>query len=226
MGWREAEAAGLAEEVTAYLNAERLRAYWAGVGGEPLEKVVNGSRPDEWQTPQQGLVGAALGMAHLALNGAYESLRRLVVAPLPVLSQWLPLRVWHTLLVYLLVSGGARLSQVKHFAWRPVRGLLAGCAGLSATSLRHWLVAVAQQAEEKVTVRRSDGGEESITRLQEYQEEAVAQRLKRGLIQGRAIYLDDYVNAVFRSEPIARARHGIRRGITKAFRRHLAQAVS
>jgi hypothetical protein len=160
MGWRAAEA-GLAEEVAAYLDAERRQAYWAGVAGEPLESVLSSS-PREWQTPQRGLVGVALGVAHLALNGIYESLKRLVVAPLPVLSQWPLLRVWHILLVYLLVSGGARLSHVKYFAWRQVQGLLSGCAGLSATSLRHWLVAAARQAGETVTVCRSDGREESI----------------------------------------------------------------
>jgi hypothetical protein len=225
MGWRAAEEAGLAEEVAAYLDAERQRAYWAGVAGEPVETVLAGGSPREWQTPQPGLVGAALGVAHLALNGAYESLKRPVVASLPVLSRCPPLRVWHTLLVYLLVSGGARLSRAKHFAWPQVRGLLVGWDGLSATSLRHRLVAVAQHAQEKVTVRRSDGREEVITRLQDYQEEAVAQRLQRGLIRGRAIYLDDYVNAVFRREPIARAMHGTRHWATKAFRRHLAQDV-
>jgi hypothetical protein len=225
MGWRAAEEAGLAEEVTVYLDAERRRAYWAGVAGEPLESVLSGSGPREWQTPQRGLVGAALGVAHLALNGVYESLKQLVVAPMSVLSRWSPLRVWHTLLVYLLVSGGSRLSQVKYFPWHQVRGLLSGCAGLSATSLRNWLVAVAQHAKEKVTVRRSDGEEETITRLQDYQEEAVAQRMRNGLIQGRAIYLDDYVNVVFRREPIARAKHGISHRIFKAFRRHTTQDV-
>jgi len=225
MGWRAAEEAGLAEEVAAYLDAERRRAYWAGVAGEPLESVLSGSSPREWQTPQRGLVGAALGVAHLALNGVYESLKQLVAAPMSVLSRWPPLRVWHTLLVYLLVSGGSRLSQSKYFPWRQVRGLLSGCAGLSATSLRNWLVAVAQHAKEEVTVRRSDGEEETITRLQDYQEEAVAQRLKRGLIQGQAIYLDDYLNAVFRREPIARAKHGVSHRIFKAFRRHTAQDV-
>jgi hypothetical protein len=224
MGWRAAEEAGLAEEVAAYLDTERRRAYWAGVAGEPLESVLSSSLR-EWQTPQPGLVGAALGVAHLALNGVYESLKRLVVVPLPVLSQWPWLRVWHVLLVYLLVSGGARLSQAKYFAWRQVQGLLSGCAGLSATSLRHWLVAAARQAVEAVTVCRSDGQEETITCLQDYQEEAVAQRLRKGLIQGRAIYLDDYVNAVFRREPIARTKHGTRYGICKAFRRHMAQDV-
>jgi hypothetical protein len=224
IGWRAAEEAGLGAEVAAYLDAERRRAYWTGVAGEPLASVLSSS-PGEWQTPQPGLVGAALGVAHLALNGVYESLKRLVVAPLPALSQWPPLRVWHVLLAYLLVSGGARLSQVKYFAWQQARGLLSGCAGLSATSLRHWLLAAARQAGEEVSVRRPDGQEETITRLQDYQEEAVAQRVRQGLIQGRAIYLDDYVNAVFRREPIARTKHGTRYGICKAFRRHMAQDV-
>jgi hypothetical protein len=225
MGWRAAAEAGLAEEVTAYVDAERRRAYWAGVAGESLESVLSGSSPREWQTPQRGVVGAALGVAHLALNGVYESLKRLVMAPLPVLSRWPPLRVWHVLLIYLLVSGGARLSQVKYFAWRQVRGVLSNCAGLSATSLRHWLVAVARHARETVTVGRSDGRAETITRLRDYQEEAVAQRVRSGLVQGQAIYLDDYVNAVFRREPIARAKHGTRAMVLKAFRRHMAQDV-
>ena len=225
MGWLAAEKAGMSEEVAAYVDAERRRAYWAGVAGEPLESVLSGSSLREWQTPQRGMVGAALGVAHLALNGVYESLKSLVVAPLPVLSRWPPLRVWHVLLVYLLVSGGGRLSQVKYFTWRQVWGLLSGCAGLSATSLRNWLAAVAQHAKEQVTVRRSDGEEETLTRLQDYQEEAVAQRLRSGLIQGRAIYLDDYVNAVFRREPIARAKHGVSHRVFKAFRRHTAQDV-
>ena len=225
MGWRAAEEAGLREEVAAYLDAERRRAYWAGVERQPLETVLTGSRACEWQPPQHGVVGAALGVAHLALNGVYESLKRLVDTPLRVLSHWPALRVWHVLLVYLLASGGARLSRAKHFAWQQVQGLLSGCRGLSASSLRHWLVAVAQRANENVVVRRSDGREETITHLQDYQEEAVAQRVRSGLIQGRAIYLDDYVNAVFRREPIARAKHGTRYMVCKAFRRHLAQDV-
>jgi hypothetical protein len=225
IGWRAAEKAGLAEAVAAYVDAEQQRAYWAGVAGEPLENILTGSSPGEWQTPQRGLIGAALGVAHLALNGAYESLRGLDVAPGAALSQWPLMRVWHTLLVYLLVSGGARLSQAKYFDWRGVHGLLSGCAGLSATSLRNWLVAVAQRAQEPITVRRSDGREERITRLQDYQEESIAQRLKSGLVQGRAVYLDDYVNAVFRREPLARTKHGTRYGICKAFRRHMTQDV-
>jgi hypothetical protein len=225
IGWRAAEKAGLGEEVSAYLDAERRRFYWAGVAGEPLENVLSGSNPREWQTPERGLVGVALGVAHLALNGAYESLKRLVVGPMSVLRGWSPLRVWHVLLVYLMVSGGGRLSRVKYFAWHQVRSLLSGCAGLSATSLRNWMVEVAEQAKEKVTVHRSDGREESIPRLQDYLEEAVAQRVRRGLVRGRAIYLDDYVNAIFRREPIARTKHGTRYGVCKAFRRHMAQDV-
>ncbi|RKX57683.1 MAG: hypothetical protein DRP28_06325 [Thermodesulfobacteriota bacterium] len=225
MGWREAEETGLAEEVAAYVNAERERAYWAGVEGKPLGSVLSDGEPHEWQEPQRGLVGVALGVVHMAANGAYESLKRLVDKPLSVLSHWSPLRVWHVLLVYLMASGGGRLSQVKYFAWHQVRGLLSGCAGLSATSLRNWMVEVAKHVKEKVTVRRSDGREETITRLRDYLEEAVAQRMQRELIQGRAIYLDDYVNAIFRREPIARTKHGTRYGICKAFRRHMAQDV-
>ena len=225
IGWRAAEEAGLAEEIATYLDTEREQAYLAGVAGEPLESVLSGSNPCEWQTPEPGLVGIALGVAHLALNGAYESLKRLVVGPLSALSEWSPLRVWHVLLVYLMASGGRRLSQVKYFAWHQVRGLLSGCAGLSATSLRNWIVEVAEHVKEKVIVHRSDGGEEIITRLRDYLEEAIAQRVQSGLIQGRAIYLDDYVNAVFRRDPIARTKHGTRYGICKAFRRHMAQDV-
>jgi hypothetical protein len=53
MGWRAVEEAGLAEEVAAYLDAERQRAYWAGVAGEPPEMVLAGggaawSGPRSW----------------------------------------------------------------------------------------------------------------------------------------------------------------------------------
>ena len=229
IGWREAENAGLVEEVAAYLDAERQRAYWAGVAGKPLDSILSSQPPRDWQKPQRGLVGVALGLAHLAANGAYESLGRLVEKPLSALHRWSPRRVWHTLLTYQMVSGGGRLSQVKYFSWQPVQGLLSSCAGLSATSLRNWLAEAAQQAkgaaDAQVTIHRSDGSEETISRLQDYQEEVVAQRKRRGLIQGRAIYLDDYVNAVFRHEPLARTKHGTRYGICKAFRRHMAQDV-
>lgn len=241
IGWRAAEEAGLAEEAAAYLKAERQRAYWAGVAGKPLAglegmpqttvvpppsgQASSDRSPRDWQRPQRGRVGIALGMAHLTANGAYESLERLVEKPLSALHRWSPRRVWHTWLTYQMASSGGRLSQVKYFSWDSVRGLLSGSAGLSAASLRNWLVEAAQQAKEKVTVHRSDGSEESISRLRDYQEEVVAQRKQRGLIQGRAVYLDDYVNAVFRHEPIARTKHGTRYGICKAFRRHMAQDV-
>ncbi|MEA3340628.1 MAG: hypothetical protein U9R15_11730 [Chloroflexota bacterium] len=224
-GWRAAEEAGLAEEIAAYIEAECRRAYLDGVAGKPFESMLNSSSPREWQTPERGLVGIALGVAFMTLNGAYEGIKELVAGSLSVLSGWSPQRVWHVLLVYLMASGGGRLSQVKYFAWHRVRGLLSGCVGLSATSLRSWMVEVAKHAKEKVAVRRSDGREETITRLRDYLEEAVAQRVQRGLIRGRAIYLDDYVNAIFRREPIARTKHGTRYGICKAFRRHMAQDV-
>jgi len=225
IGWRAAEEAGLAEEIATYIEAERRRAYLEGVAGKPFESILSGSSPRDWQTPQRGSVGIGLGVAHLALNGAYESLKQLVVRSLSVLNEWSPQQVWHVLLVYLMTSGGGRLSQVKYFAWQQVQGLLSGGVGLSATSLRNWIAAVAGHVKEKTTVRRSDGCQEAITRLRDYLEEAVAQRVRSGLIQGRAIYLDDYVNAVFRREPIARTKHGTRYGICKAFRRHMAQDV-
>jgi hypothetical protein len=223
MGWRAAEENGLAEEVAEYVEAERRKAYWKGVAGDPLESAADTTAPGEWELERRGWVGVALGIAHLVLNGAYASLERLNAGEQSVLAQWPPMRVWHTLLVYLLASGGARLSQAKHFDWRQVGGLLIGCAGLSATSLRKWVIAVAQKAKEKVSIRRSNGQEERITRLQDYQEEGVAQRLQRGLIEGEAVYLDDYVNVVFRREPVARAKHGVLYRVFKAFRRHLAQ---
>ena len=102
----------------------------------------------------------ALGIAHLALNGTYESLKRLVQGALGVLTRWPALQVWHVLLVYLMTSGGGRLSQIKHFAWGDVRGFLKDRRGFSASSLRNWIVAAAEGAKEKVTVRRADGSEE------------------------------------------------------------------
>ncbi|MCP4544218.1 MAG: hypothetical protein GY832_44465 [Chloroflexi bacterium] len=165
-GWRAAEEAGLGEEVTEYIKAKQLQAYYAGVAGEPIESVLGDIAPEEWQKPQRGLVGTALGVSHLAINGTYESLKRLVDKKLTVLKQWAPLHVFHVLLVYLMASGGERLSQIKHFAWGQVQGLI-GCAGLSATSLRNWMIAVAKYAKEKVTVHRSDGKQESMTRLQD-----------------------------------------------------------
>ncbi len=62
MGWRAAEAAGLSVAVAAYLDAERQRAWWAGVAGESLASVLSDSSPCEWQTPERGLVGTAFTM--------------------------------------------------------------------------------------------------------------------------------------------------------------------
>lgn len=214
MGWRAAEAAGLPEEVAAYLDKVRQAAYWAGVTRQPLESVLTNIQPQEWQTPQPGVVGISLGVAHLALTGAYASLKRLVGDSL---------RMGHTYLVYLLKSGGARVSQAKHFVWEHVGGVLVGYPRASATGLRRWLMWAAKRAQDKVDVVRSDGSVETISRLQDYQEEAVAQRLTAGLISARAIYVDDYVNAVYRREPIAQAKHGTWARVVKAFRRHMAQ---
>jgi len=221
MGWRAAEEAGLAEEVAAYLQAERRRAYWAGVAGRPLESLGLPLQPGEWQAPQPGRVGISLGVAHLARNGAYESLKRLVGAAGSGAGQ--ALHTGHNLLVYLLHSGGARLSQAKHTVWSPVAGLLSGCRRVSATALRRWLVTRARQAQEAVTVQRAAGDKETISRLRDYQEEAVAQRVKNGLVQGHSVYLDDYVNAVYRQEAIAQAKHGTWNRVVKAFRRHIVQ---
>lgn len=219
MGWRAAGEAGLAEEVAAYLQAERQRAYWAGVAGQPLESLGLPLQPEEWQAPQPGRVGLSLGVAHLVRNGAYESLKRLVGAA----GSGRALRTGHNLLVYLLHNGGARLSQAKHTVWSPVAGLSSGCRRVSATALRRWLVSRAGEAQGPVTVHRSDGREETISRLRDYQEEAVAQRRKNGLIQGHSLYLDDYVNAVYRREPVAQAKHGVWNRVVKAFRRHIVQ---
>jgi hypothetical protein len=220
-GWRAAEEAGLAEEVAAYLHAERQRAYWAGVAGQPLTSLGWPLHLGEWQTPQPGRAGVSLGVAHLACNGVYASLKRLLVAAGSGASQ--ALRTGHNLLVYLLHSGGARLSQAKHTLWSPVTGLLSGCQRVSATALRRWLVARADEAQKPVTVPRSDGQTETISRLRDYQEEAVAQRRKAGLIQCCSVYLDDYVNTVYRQEPLDQAKHGVWNRVVKAFRRHIVQ---
>ena len=56
MGWRAAEAAGLSEEVAAYLEAEQQRAYWAGVAGQPLETTKS---PSGIASPAQGRPSSA-----------------------------------------------------------------------------------------------------------------------------------------------------------------------
>jgi hypothetical protein len=136
------------------------------------------------------------------------------------------IRAWHLLLTHVVASGGARLSQAKYQVWPALCGLLAGrVLGTSASFLRHWVVEAAGKAKETVTVRRSDGQEETITCLQAYQEDAVAQRVRRGLVQARAIWLDCYVNGVSRREAIVRAWHGTKHWAVKAFRRNIAQDV-
>lgn len=219
-GWRAAEEAGLREEVSAYLEQERQQAYWAGVAGEPMERVVGQIDPSEWQRPEPGVVGISLGVAHLSLNGAYDSLKRLVGGAKSGVGHLL--RMGHNYLVYVLKSGGERVSQAKHFVWEDVSGMLSGCVRVSASGLRHWLVTTAQEAAEEVTVSGADGGAEKMTRLADYQIEGVAQRAQRGLIRGWAIYLDDYINAVYRQEPIAKSKHGVWNRVVKSFRRHIA----
>lgn len=104
---------------------------------------------------------------HLAANGAYEAAHSLVAARKGFVSA---VRAWHTLLTHLAASGGARLSHAKYQVWRSLRGLLGGrLMGVSASFLRQWGVDVAERAREPVTVRRSDGSEETITRRRAYQ---------------------------------------------------------
>jgi hypothetical protein len=219
-GWRGAEEAGLGEEVAAYLEKERQQAYWAGVAGHPLANVVEKIDPGEWQRAEPGVVGTSLGVAHLSLNGAYESLSRLVGGAKAGIDYGQ--RMGHTYLLYLLKSSGGRVSQAKHFVWEEVGGMLSGCGRASASGLRNWLVSTAEEAAEEVTVCRSDGGAEKVTRLEDYQMEGVAHRAQRGLIRGQAIYLDDYINAIYRQEPIAKSKHGVWNRIVKSFRRHIA----
>jgi hypothetical protein len=222
IGWRGAEAEGLSEEVTAYLKSERQRAYWAGVAGEPLEKVDTIPK-EEWETALTGqTAGIGLGTSHLVRNGAYESLEKLKGENEEDSDSQ---ETGHRLLTYLLSSGGGRLSQAKEFAWSRVGGILGDKARVSASSLRKGIRMLAKRGKERVTVGRSDGEQASISRLRDYQEESVAQRVKRGLIKGEMLYLDDYVNTVYHQAPIARTKHGTRNMLVKAFRRHLLQDV-
>lgn len=162
-------------------------------------------------------------MLHLTNNGAYEAAHALVDVRKGIVSAK---RAWHNLLTYLTASGGARLSQAKHIEWGELRGLLGGrVLGVSASFLRQWVADVAEKAKETTTVQRSDGEEETITRLRAYQEESVAQRVQRGLVEGQAVWLDCYVNGVYRKERIVRAWHGTKHWAVKAFRRNLAQDV-
>jgi hypothetical protein len=53
----------------------------------------------------------------------------------------------------------------------------------------------------------------------------VAQRVRRGLVKAKAIWLDCYVNGVSRREAIAKSWHGTKHWAVKAFRRNIAQDV-
>jgi hypothetical protein len=223
LGLSAAEAAGLRQRVQDFLEAVRQAAYWQGVEQRPLEKVVL-ILPDEgWGQQVTGRATLSLAILHLVGNGVYEAACGLLAKRERLISA---ARAWHTLLIYLLVSGGARLSQAKHLEWTPLRGLLAGrLVGISASFLRQWMTELAEKAGEEVTVQRSADREEKITCLRAYLEESVAQRVRRGLVKAQAIWLDCYVNGVSRRETIARAWHGTKHWAVKAFRRNIAQDV-
>lgn len=223
LGLSAAEATGLRQTVQAFVEAVRQEAYWAGVEGKPLEEAVPRLPKEGWEQQVGGRTTLSLATLHLVGNGAYETAKGLLAQREGLVSAT---RAWHTLLTHLVASGGARLSQAKHQAWTSLRALLGGRPlGTSASFLRGWVVDVAEEAKEKVTVQRSDGREETIPRLQAYQEESVAQRVRRGLVKGHAIWLDCYVNGVSRRERIARAWHGTKHWAVKAFRRNVAQDV-
>jgi len=223
LGLSAAEAAGLRQRVQVLLKAVRQAAYWAGVEGKPLEEAVSTLPEEGWEQQVGGRTTLSLATLHLVGNGAYETAKGLLAQREGLVSAT---RAWHALLTHLIASGGARLSQAKHQAWASLRGLLGGrLAGVSASFLRQWVLEVAEKGKEKVTVQRSDGREETIPRLQAYQEESVAQRVRRGLVEAHAIWLDCYVNGVSRREGIARAWHGTKHWAVKAFRRNIAQDV-
>lgn len=222
-GLRQAEAAGLRQEVEAYLRQLQQAAYWAGGRREPLVGVYDAPPETGWEVATEATATTALSTAHLVINGAYETLERLNVPDEGVTSNC---RFWHALLTFLAVSDGDRLSRVRRFAWERVRGLLGGRKGLSASFLRGRLRRVADAArDESVTVSRGAEQAETISRLQDYQEEAIAQRVRRRSVQARAVWLDDLVNSVSRRERIARAWHGTKHWAVKAFRRHIVRDV-
>ena len=222
-GLRQAEADGLRKDVEEYLRQQRQIAYWAGVRREPLAGVYDTPPEAGWEVATEAKATAALTTAHLTVNEAYATLERLDVPDERVTSNR---RFWHTLLTFMAVSGGDRLSRVRRFAWVRVRGLLGGQKGLSASSLRKRLHQVADAArDETVTVSREGGQAETISRLRDYQEEAIAQRIRRGLVEAHTVWLDDLVNGVSRRERIARAWHGTKHWAVKAFRRHIVRDV-
>lgn len=222
-GLKAAEEAGARRDVGAFIEAVRQAAYWAGVERRPLEEAVPKLPKGGWEQQISGRSTLSLPMLHLANNGAYEAAHALVDERKGFVSAK---RAWHNLLTYLAASGGDRLSQAKYMDWEGLRGLLGGrVLGVSASFLRQWVIYGAEKAKEMVTVRRSDGEQETITRLRAYQEDSVAQRVQRGLVEGQAVWLDCYVNGVYRKERIVRAWHGTKHWSVKAFRRNLAQDV-
>ena len=176
-----------------------------------------------WVVAPEAQATAALATGHLVHNGAYAALDKLDVADEGQTSNR---RFWHGMLTFLAGSGGGRLSHAQRFDWESVRGLFGGHNGLSASFLRDRLHQVADAAgDETVTVARGEGQVETISRLQDYQEESIAQRVRRGLVKARAVWLDDLVNGVCRREKIARAWHGTKHWAVKAFRRHVVRDV-
>jgi hypothetical protein len=217
MGLRAAEAGGLRADIQATIAARERVAYCAGIARQPLAGLDLPPLTDPaWQQAVTAQATVPLATAHLARNGAYASLQTLLAG----VAEW-PL--WHALLTMLLVTGGAPLNWLRQLDWTPWVGLLGGRLGPSLSHLRDWLTQVTGRARQTVAITRSTGEVTTITRLQDYQEQAVAEKVLRGLVQAGRIRLDCYVNAVFRHENIARAWHGTRNWAYKAFRRNVAQ---
>ena len=222
-GMRQAEDAGLRQKMEAYQRQKLEAAYWAGVRREPLVGVCDVAAEEGWDVAPEAEATAALTTGHLVHNGAYAALDSLDV---PEEGKTSNRRFWHGLLTFLAGSGGGRLSHALRFDWESVRGLFGGRNGLSASFLRDRLHQVADAArDETVTVDRGEGQVETISRLQDYQEESIAQRVRRGLVKARTVWLDDLVNGVCRGEKIARAWHGTKHWAVKAFRRHIVRDV-
>ena len=219
MGLRAAEAAGLRAELQATIAEREQTAYWAGINRQPLAGVCDIPPTDPaWQQEVTPQATVALATAHLLRNGAYASLQALLGG----IGEW-PL--WHALLTVLVVTGGAPLNWLRQFDWAALGGLLGGRCGPSLSHLRDWLQQVVERARQTLPITRSTGQVDTITRPRDYQEQAVAEKVQRGVVQALVIRLDCYINAVFRRENIARAWHGTRNWAYKAFRRNVAQSL-
>ncbi len=221
-GFREAERAGVREKVGEYLAAERKTAYLAGIAGEPLVEGKERLQAKEWGEAEPGEVGVSLGLVQLERNGSYASLEKLVEAEAAGGVGW---RKAHKLLVYQMANQGERLSGAKTFLWGKVKGILGGEKGSSASGLLETVKSLAKIGQEQVAVERAAGQVEEIERVRDYQEESIAQKAKRGLISGKFVWLDDYVNGVYRSEALGKTKHGTKNRVMKAFRRHVVQDV-